>query len=487
MRKHNLKLLLFICSIASLSGVILGYDASVISGVIEPLTEHLALTPWQSGWAVSNVILGCIVGAGCVGAISDRIGRKPTLVITALLFAVSAVGSALADSLTGFVIYRLVGGLAVGMASAITPLYIAEVSPKDWRGRMLGLQQMLMVGGQVTVYVVNYLIARGMPHAWIVSEGWRWMLASGVVPCLLFLALVPFMPESPRWLALNGKRERALAVLTQLSTPEHARRLLAEISAPDADSVTRQQGTRLLRDARMRYILLIGCAIAILQQVSGINILLYYAPSLLQNISPDTQTSLYHSIFLGLALLVGVAFCLNAVDRWGRTRLLRWGALGCAVSLVITAWAFIAQIGGLLPVVGLVAFVLIFGMSWSLGAWLLISEIFPNRIRAVAMGYAFSSMYLANFIVTQTFPMMNRSRLLMDHFHGAFPLMLCAAGSVVAFWFVKRFLPETRGISLEHIEPLMLSKSRRFAAKAQATSGHPIQPDWADNKKQEQL
>lgn len=146
MRKHNLKLLLFICSIASLSGVILGYDASVISGVIEPLTEHLALTPWQSGWAVSNVILGCIVGA-----ISDRIGRKPTLVITALLFAVSAVGSALADSLTGFVIYRLVGGLAVGMASAITPLYIAEVSPKDWRGRMLGLQQMLMVGGQVTV------------------------------------------------------------------------------------------------------------------------------------------------------------------------------------------------------------------------------------------------------------------------------------------------------------------------------------------------
>ncbi len=283
MRKHNLKLLLFICSIASLSGVILGYDASVISGVIEPLTEHLALTPWQSGWAVSNVILGCIVGAGCVGAISDRIGRKPTLVITALLFAVSAVGSALADSLTGFVIYRLVGGLAVGMASAITPLYIAEVSPKDWRGRMLGLQQMLMVGGQVTVYVVNYLIARGMPHAWIVSEGWRWMLASGVVPCLLFLALVPFMPESPRWLALNGKRERALAVLTRLSTPEHARRLLAEISAPDADSVTRQQGTRLLRDARMRYILLIGCAIAILQQVSGINILLY--PAVLRTVA----------------------------------------------------------------------------------------------------------------------------------------------------------------------------------------------------------
>ena len=151
MRKHNLRLILFICAIASLSGVILGYDASVISGVIDPLTEHLNLTPWESGWAVSNVILGCIAGAWGVGFISDRIGRKSTLIVTAILFVLSAVGAALASSLTDFVIWRLIGGLAVGMASAITPLYIAEVSPKDWRGRMLGLQQMLMVGGQVAV------------------------------------------------------------------------------------------------------------------------------------------------------------------------------------------------------------------------------------------------------------------------------------------------------------------------------------------------
>ncbi|KMH15688.1 hypothetical protein SM66_01939 [Klebsiella quasipneumoniae subsp. quasipneumoniae] len=463
MRKHNLRLILFICAIASLSGVILGYDASVISGVIEPLTEHLALTPWESGWAVSNVILGCIVGAWGVGFISDRIGRKSTLIITAILFVFSAVGAALADSLTDFVIWRLVGGLAVGMASAITPLYIAEISPKDWRGRMLGLQQMLMVGGQVAVYIVNYLIARGMSHQWIVSEGWRWMLASGVVPCALFLLLVPFMPESPRWLALQGKTERARAVLTRLSNAQHADRLLQEIlTSKQHDNIqTSQRG--ILRDARTRYILLIGCAIAILQQISGINILLYYAPSLLQNITASTQASLFQSIFLGLALLAGVAGCLNAIDRVGRTPLLRWGALGCAVCLVLTAWAFIAQVGGLLPVVGLVAFVLIFGLSWSLGAWLLISEIFPNRMRAVAMGFAFASMYVANFIVTQTFPMMNRNRVLMDHFHGAFPLMLCAVGCLVAFWFVRRFLPETRGVSLEHIEPLMLSKSRRFA------------------------
>lgn len=482
MRKHNLRLILFICAIASLSGVILGYDASVISGVIEPLTEHLALTPWESGWAVSNVILGCIVGAWGVGFISDRIGRKSTLIITAILFVFSAVGAALADSLTDFVIWRLVGGLAVGMASAITPLYIAEISPKDWRGRMLGLQQMLMVGGQVAVYIVNYLIARGMSHQWIVSEGWRWMLASGVVPCALFLLLVPFMPESPRWLALQGKTERARAVLTRLSNTQHADRLLQEIlTSKQHDNIqTSQRG--ILRDARTRYILLIGCAIAILQQISGINILLYYAPSLLQNITASTQASLFQSIFLGLALLAGVAGCLNAIDRVGRTPLLRWGALGCAVCLVLTAWAFIAQVGGLLPVVGLVAFVLIFGLSWSLGAWLLISEIFPNRMRAVAMGFAFASMYVANFIVTQTFPMMNRNRVLMDHFHGAFPLMLCAVGCLVAFWFVRRFLPETRGVSLEHIEPLMLSKSRRFADETSRSDQQPSSSVWAKVK-----
>ncbi|MFJ5162325.1 sugar porter family MFS transporter [Pantoea sp. NPDC088449] len=481
MRKHNLRLILFICSIASLSGVILGYDASVISGVIDPLTEHLNLSPWESGWAVSNVILGCVLGAWGVGYISDRIGRKSTLIITAILFVISAVGAALSNSLTDFVIYRLIGGLAVGMASAITPLYIAEVSPKDWRGRMLGLQQMLMVGGQVTVYVVNYLIARGMSHAWIVSDGWRWMLASGVVPCVLFLLLVPFMPESPRWLALKGKTDGALKVLTRLSNAQHAEHLLQEILASANVHTAQSRQSGILRDARARYILLIGCAIAILQQVSGINILLYYAPSLLQNITGSTQASLFQSIFLGLALLVGVAICLSVIDRIGRTPLLRWGAMGCALCLMFTSWAFIAQVDGVIPVIGLVAFVFIFGMSWSLGAWLLISEIFPNRMRAVAMGFAFSSMYVANFIVTQSFPMMNRSQVLMAHFHGAFPLMLCALGSLVAFWFVRRFLPETRGVSLEHIEPLMLSKSHRFASTAQRPTEQPSKPEWSNS------
>lgn len=471
-RTHNVPYILFICAIASLSGVILGYDASVISGVIDPLTEHLALTPAQSGWAVSNVILGCVIGAWGVGYISDGLGRKTTLIITAILFTISAIGAALAPDLTWFVVYRMVGGLAVGMASAITPLYIAEVSPKDLRGRMLGMQQMLMVGGQVVVYIVNYCIARGMPHEWIVSMGWRWMLASGLVPCILFLVFAFFMPESPRWYAMRGKRDKSLKVLGTLSTSEHAEYLYADISdSIESDKRLYANGVMekgILKDKKATYILWIGCAIAVLQQVSGINILLYFAPSLLQNVTGNTQDSLYQSIFLGVALLTGVTIALFTIDKFGRLPLLRYGSLGCAGFLFFTSWAFMHDMNGYLPVIGLIGFVLVFGMSWSLGAWLLISEIFPNRIRAVAMGFAFCSLWVSNFIVTQSFPMMNRNPTLMENFNGAFPLLLCGGFSLVAFWFVGRFLPETKGVSLEHIEPLMLSKSRRFGGERES-------------------
>lgn len=480
-RKHNVPYLIFICAIASISGIVLGYDASVISGVIDPLTEHLSLTPAQSGWAVSNVILGCIVGAWGVGRFTDRFGRKATLIITAILFAISAIGSALANDLTWFVVYRMIGGLAVGMASAVTPLYIAEVSPKDLRGRMLGMQQMLMVAGQLVVYIVNYLIARGMAHEWVVSMGWRWMLASALIPCVLFLVMAFFMPESPRWYAMRSQKEKSLKVLTSLSNPGHAERLYAEIRtsiAIDSALLSTPTPRGILRDKKSSYILWIGCAIAVLQQVSGINILMYFAPSLLQNVTGNTQDSLFQSIFLGLALLAGVSIALVAFDRVGRIPLLRWGALGCAAFLLFTSWAFMNEAKGYLPVVGLVGFIFVFGMSWSLGAWLLISEIFPNRIRAVAMGYAFCSLWVSNFIVTQSFPMMNRNPVLMEHFHGAFPLLLCSGFSIIAFWFVGRFLPETKGVSLENIEPLMLSKSRRFGRGQQM----PVTPESVSQK-----
>ncbi|SHO57263.1 sugar porter family MFS transporter [Vibrio quintilis] len=469
MKKHNILFATFICVIASLSGVMLGYDASVISGVIEPLTKHFTLSPAESGWAVSNVLFGCIFGAWGGGSFANRYGRKATLIFTAVLFLVSAVGSALATTFFWFVIYRMIGGFAVGMASAITPLYIAEVSPRDYRGRMLGLQQLLMVGGQLVVYIVNYLIVRGMDPEWVHAFGWRWMLASEIVPIALFLILVFFMPESPRWYAMIGEDGKSLGILTRLSNASHANNLLKEIK----DSIKLEQAQekvslnakQILTNPKTRYIVLIGCVIATLQQLIGINILLYYAPSLLKNINADIQDSLFQSVFLGAANFFGVCIALMIVDKVGRKPLMRFGALGCMVCLILTSAQFILGIKGYLPVITLVMFVFIFGLSWSLGAWLIMSEIFSNRMRAVGMGIAFSAMYISNFAVTQTFPMMNRSELLMEQFNGSFPLLICSVFCISGFWFVGKFLPETRGVSLEKIEPLMLSRSKKFSTK----------------------
>ncbi|WP_349618064.1 sugar porter family MFS transporter [Azotobacter salinestris] len=466
---HNLSLVLKICAIASLGGFILGYDASVISGAIEPLTEYFRLSPLESGWAVSNVILGCVLGAYGVGHLANRIGRKRTLIVAAILFLVSAVGSALATSFFWFVVYRMIGGLAVGMASTATPLYTAEISPKEYRGRMLGLQQLIMVGGQVIVYVVNFLIAYGMAEQWLVELGWRWMLGSEAVPCVVFLILVAFIPESPRWQVMMGRNAEALATLTKLSNAEHANHLLREItdSIAEEQAAERQAGTgQILQNPRMLYIVLIGCGIAILQQLFGINILMYYAPSLLQAMNVGSQDALLQTIFIGSANFVGIALAIRCVDRVGRVPLLRWGAFGCFVTMLIAAGAIWSGMQGLLPVVGLVAFVLVFGFSWSLGAWLLIAEMFPNRMRAVAMGMSFCAMYVANFLVAQAFPILNRSEYLLTQFNGAFPLLICAGFCLYGFHFIGRFLPETRGVALERIEPVMLSKSRRFGPAA---------------------
>lgn len=466
MRRHNILYATFICCIASLSGVMLGYDASVISGVIEPLTKHFVLSPAESGWAVSNVLFGCIFGAWIVGSISNKYGRKATLIFAAILFLISAVGSALATNFFWFIVYRMIGGFAVGMASAITPLYIAEVSPRDYRGRMLGLQQLLMVGGQLVVYIVNYGIVKGMDAEWVTSLGWRWMLASEMVPIAMFLVLVFFMPESPRWYAMVNRDSKALEVLSRLSNVEHAKKLLSEIK----DSIDLEQAKeqvsldakQIITNPKTRFIVLIGCVIATLQQLIGINILLYYAPSLLKNINANIQDSLFQSIFLGAANFIGVSIALFLVDKVGRKPLLKLGTIGCSICLLLTSAAFIMGIKGYFPVVTLVLFVFIFGLTWSLGAWLIMAEIFPNRMRAVGMGIAFSAMYISNFAVTQSFPMMNRSDYLMEKFNGSFPLIMCAVFCIVGFWFVGRFLPETRGVSLEQIEPLMLSRSKRF-------------------------
>lgn len=238
-QRHNIAYVMSVCCVAALGGLLLGYDSSVISGAIEPLSQHYRLSPAETGWAVSNVIIGCVVGCLVAGQCADRYGRKKTLLLTAVLFVASVIGTALAPDFKLFVLFRILGGLGIGMASVVSPVYIAEVAPKDYRGRAMTMHMICCVGGQVLVLLTNYLIARDASPEWLSQSGWRWMLGSAFVPCFLFFIFVSFIPETPRWNVMAGHDDRALKTLTRISSAAHAQNVLREIKAslPSATDV----------------------------------------------------------------------------------------------------------------------------------------------------------------------------------------------------------------------------------------------------------
>lgn len=281
-RKHNTGYILRICGIAALGGILFGYDTAVISGAIEALKAYFDLSPAETGWAVSNVVIGCVVGAFGAGPLAGRYGRKKALVVAAFLFTVSAVGAALATTFTWFVIYRIIGGLAVGLAATVSPMYMSEVSPKDMRGRALSMQQFAIVFGQIVIFYVNFKIASYASEAWLIEMGWRWMIGSEVIPCLLFTALVFVIPESPRWSVMVGRDDQALAMLTRVSNAEHAKSVLREIKESLRQDEQHRKQKLNYGDVRVRFILFVGCMIAMLQQVTGVNVMMYYAPVVLK-------------------------------------------------------------------------------------------------------------------------------------------------------------------------------------------------------------
>lgn len=365
------------------------------------------------------------------------------------------------DSFVWFVIYRIVGGLAVGIASTVSPMYMSEVSPKDIRGRALGMQSFAIVGGQVVVFYVNYLIAKGAADTWLVEYGWRWMLGSEVVPCILFCLFVFSIPESPRWQAMVGQDERALRTLRRISNDAHAHHLLNEIKhSLHQDSQGRTQKPNL-REAGLALILFVGCMLAMLQQVTGVNVMMYYAPMVLKGVTGSTESALFQTIWIGVMQLVGTIIGTWLIDRVGRLPLMRVGTVGIVASLLLTSYALYAQESGYLALIGMLLFMVLFAISWGVGTWVLISEIFPNHMRSMGMSMAVCSMWIANFLVTQSFPMLNEHPVLIERFHGAFPMWVFAGCCVFCYWFVARFVPETRGVSLERMEEVMLAKLKR--------------------------
>lgn len=433
--------------VAALGGLLFGYDTGVISGAIGYLTDHFGLDAYSKGWAAASALVGCIIGACFAGVLSDWVGRKRVLVLSAILFAVSAIGSAIPISLAQFAVARMLGGFAVGAASMLSPLYIAEIAPARIRGRLVSINQLTIVLGFLVVYFVNALVARSGDalggEAWNVTYGWRWMFGSETLPAALFLALLFLVPESPRWLTKRERNDEALAILTRVSGPVRARSEMEEI----ADAIAHEERSVLqLLKPGMRIAMLIGIVLAILQQVTGINVVLYYAPEIFKSTGLAATAAIYQTVIVGAVNVTFTFVAIWLVDKAGRKPLLLIASVGMGFSLFLLGGAFVLErLEGPWVLLFVLTYVASFAMAMGPIVWVVLSEIFPTRVRGTAMSVATVCLWAANFAVTQFFPWM------LEQLEGK-SFFVYAVMCVVAFLFISIFIPETKGKTLEEIE-----------------------------------
>ncbi|MDV6254378.1 sugar porter family MFS transporter [Vibrio sp. EA2] len=466
--KANIAYILKICCVAALGGILFGYDTAVISGAIGPIQEYFGLDATEKGWAVSSVVLGSIVGAFSAGTCSLRFGRRRTLLLAAVLFAISAIGSALAQDFTFYTLLRIVGGLAVGLAAVVSPMYISEVAPSAFRGRAVSMFQQSIVVGQCVVFYINFLIARGMTEAWLQDMGWRWMLGSETIPALLFFVLLFTIPESPRWLVLKDQVDKARDVLTRISGKADAEEIIVEIQKSLVASNSKSDKKVSLRSPLMFSIVAVGTFVAAAQQFTGINVIMYYSPEILKPIAGGTENALFQTTFIGLVFIFGNALGMYLIDRMGRLPLMIWGTLGCAISMTIVGFVMYNQATGYTALFALCLYVISYATSWGCVCWTLISEIFPNAIRSRAMSIAVAAQWIAGFMVAQGFPMLNNNEYLNEMFHGGFAFWLFAGLSIISMLLVVKYVPETKGVKLEEMEKVMATKLGKHKALAQA-------------------
>jgi SP family xylose:H+ symportor-like MFS transporter len=450
--------------IAALGGLLFGYDTAVISGAvgaidanfIDPRGLSETAAGSLSGWTISCALLGCVIGAALAGPISQRIGRRGGLIIAALLFFFSSLGSAWpefgfgatgAEALTPFILYRIMGGIGVGVASMLSPLYIAEIAPPAERGRLVTYQQVAIVVGMTLVYFVNWAIAAQGDDAWVLSTGWRFMLASCAIPAALFFLLLLVVPETPRWLVMKGRVEEAKNVLTRISGEAEARSVIREI-----------QGSLNVTSSSLfafgGLLLFVGIMLSVFQQFIGINAVLYYAPLMFENMGASTDSALLQTIIVGIANIVFTLVALVTVDRWGRKPLLVLGALVMAVSMTTLGFLFSSGNVGTAALVAVVAYIAGFALSWGPVVWVLLSEIFPNAIKGKAMAIAVAMQWIANLFVSWSFKVLDGNSMLNALFNHGFSYWIYGAMSVLAALFVLRFVPETKGRTLEAIQHL---------------------------------
>jgi SP family xylose:H+ symportor-like MFS transporter len=362
-------------------------------------------------------------------------------------FGFGAIGKMGPDALRAFIFYRIVGGVGVGIASMLSPLYIAEISPSAIRGRLVSFNQLAIVGGILLVYFVNWFVASQGDDAWVKSTGWRYMLASEAIPAAILLTLLMFVPDTPRWLVLRGRSAEALAQLRRVMGESDARAILADIER----SLVVRSG-RLLSFGLP--VIIVGILISVFQQFVGINAVLYYAPLMFQNMGASTDSALLQTVVVGGANLIFTVVAIVTVDKWGRKPLLVTGAVIMAVSMIALGCLFNAKAVGLGALIAVVAYIAGFALSWGPVAWVMLSEMFPNAIKGKAMGLAVAAQWIANFVVSASFKVLDGNSTLNAMFNHGFAYWIYGGMSVLAAVFVLRYVPETKGRSLEAIQDL---------------------------------
>ena len=466
-QKGSAAYLFGIVLVAVLGGLLFGYDTAVISGAergLQAFFQGAADFDYTSGWhgfTTSSALIGCIIGAFISGILAARLGRKKTLFVAGILFFLSALGSwnpeflffpkgvASRGLLVAFNCYRVIGGIGVGLASALCPMYIAEIAPASKRGKLVSWNQFAIIFGQLVVYFVNYLIIRSHANdpevvAWTNAIGWRVMFVSEAVPAGLFALLILLVPETPRFLALNGQDDKALTVLSNVNGEARAREILAEIKATAVEKTEKLFAYGFL-------VVFIGCMLSVFQQIIGINAVLYFAPRIFE--SMGVSNNMLFTVIMGV---INISFTLVAVftvEKLGRKPLLITGSLGMAVGAICVALSNVVTLPALVPVISIMLYSACFMFSWGPICWVYISEIFPNTIRSQATAWAVAFQWIFNFIVSSTFvPMYTWSPFFAYALYG----VIC----IIAAVFVWKLVPETKGKTLEDMTALWRGKKR---------------------------
>ena len=438
-----------ISAVAAFGGLLFGYDTAVIAGAIGYLQVKFELSPMLTGWAASSAIWGCVFGALFAGALSDKYGRKKVLLLSGLLFTLSALGSAVPDNLTQFVMARFIGGLGVGSASMLSPLYISEIAPAKIRGMLVTLYQLAIVFGINIIYIVNYLIANTHDQVWNVQLGWRYMLGSEGIPAILFFILLFFVPESPRWLVKENRSEEALKILNQINRPEETHRILEEIK----ETVNEEKGSFLdLFKPGIRKAMVVGSVLAFFSQVTGINAIIYYAPEIFKQVGFGSESALFQTMIIGFVNMLFTLVAIRLIDYWGRRTLLIWGLSGMVSCLLGMGMFFYFEItSGPLLLLFILGFIASFASSLGPIPWVLISEIFPTKTRGTAMSFSIVILWLGVVLITQFFP------VLLSLFGGAFTFWIFMINALILLIFTLILIPETKQKTLEEIQEIWKS------------------------------